>query len=438
MGRPINIGLCGLGTVGTGVVDLLKKNYTLIKQRIGKEIKITKALVRMPEKHLNKGFAPDQISNVPEFILNDPDIDIVIELIGGDSPAKEIILTALQNGKSVVTANKALLATYADEIFPAAYRAKGHFGYEASVGGGIPVIRNLRDGFPGNEISEVSGIINGTTNYILFSMTDKEETFEAALKSAQELGYAEADPALDIEGTDTAHKIAILLSLAYNGLFDFSQIHVEGITNIEPIDIEIAGEMGFTIKLIGKAAYSKQGYEGRVHPALIRNTNLLASVAGAFNAILIRGNFLGPTISYGVGAGAYPTASAVVSDIVEIGRSLTLHRSHSNHPLSCTNATLVRKNLVPISQIRSKYYLRFAVHDQVGVLAGITKILGDNDISICSMIQRAENDESKQSVPVVIFTHEAMEKNVQNALQEIDRLPFVLQPTKIIRIDSVS
>ena len=438
MNRPINIGLCGLGTVGNGVVELFRKNYDLIRKRIGRDIRIAKALEKIPENHLDKGFSPDQISDSPGFILNDPDIDIVIELIGGDTLAKEIILTALQNGKSVVTANKALLATHACDIFPAAYQANGHFGYEASVAGGIPVIRNLRDGFTGDEISEVSGIINGTANYILSSMAERGETFETALQSAQALGYAEADPTLDIEGIDAAHKVAILLSLAYNGLFDFNQIYVEGITKIEPIDTEIADEMGFAIKLIGRAMCTEQGYEGRVHPALVRKSNLMASVNGAFNALLIKGNFLGPTISYGAGAGAHPTASAVVGDIVEIGRSITLNRQHSTHPLSCTNETLVKKELISIRQIASEYYLRFTVLDQVGVLAEITRILGDNDISIRSMIQRPEHDDSKQSVPVVIFTHTAIEENIQKALREIDQLPFVRQVTRIIRIDTDS
>ena len=437
MDRPINIGLCGLGTVGGGVADLLRKNRRLIKERIGGDIRIAKVLEKIPERLADRDFEPNQISTSPDFVLDDPDIDIVIELIGGTSPAKEIILTALQNGKSVVTANKALLATHAGEIFSAAYRAKGHFGYEASVGGGIPVIRNLRDGFAGDDISEVSGIINGTANYILSSMAEKGETFESALREAQELGYAEADPTFDIEGTDTAHKVAILLSLAFNGLFDFNQIHVEGITNIEPIDIKIAKEMGFAIKLVGKAIRSERGYEGRVHPALIGNDNLLASVDGAFNALLIKGNFVGPTISYGAGAGAHPTASAVVGDIVEIGRSLVANGRHNAHPLSCTNETLVEKDLIPIGQIRSEYYLRFSVLDRAGVLAEITRVLGNNDISIRSMIQRAENGNSGRPVPVVIFTHEAVENNVRNALREIDRMPFVLQPTKTIRIDSV-
>ena len=428
MSKPVNIGLCGMGTVGTGVLELFKENYRIIKERTGSDIRITKAITLYPDQELSKGLRRDQLSTSADFILDDPDIDIVIELIGGDTIAKKIILSALEKGKSVVTANKALLAVHAEDIFTAAYKAKGLFGYEASVAGGIT----------GDEISEVSGIINGTANYILTSMSEKGETFEIALKAAQELGYAEADPTFDIEGIDAAHKVAILLNLAYNGLFDFNQIYVEGITKIEPIDIDIAAEMGFAIKLIGKAIRTEQGYEGRVHPALVRNSNLLASVKGAFNALLIKGNFLGPTISYGKGAGSHPTASAVVGDIVEIGRSLTSNWQHQSYPLSCTNETLVKKKLIPISQIKSEYYLRFTVRDEIGVLTEITKILGENNISIRSMIQRSQNGDTKESVPVVIFTHEAVEENTQNALQKIDQLSFIQQPTKIIRIDSVS
>lgn len=438
MDEKICIGLFGLGTVGAGVLKLLNENYELIKQRIGKDIYIKKAVVRNPDKYANCGLNADQISTSPDDILLDKDIDIVIELIGGDTDAKEITLKALKLGKSVVTANKALLAEHALEIFPAAYDSRGLFGYEASVAGGIPVIRNLRDGFTGDDISEVSGIINGTANYILTSMADNGEDFDTALKKAQELGFAEADPTFDIEGIDAAHKVAILLNLSFNGLFKFKDIFVEGITKIEPLDIEIAKEMGYTIKLLGKAMSTDQGYQGRVHPALIKNNNLLASVKGAFNAILIKGNFLGPTISYGAGAGAHPTASAVVGDLVEIGRNMASEQKNRRYPLSCTNETLVEKQLISIDEIVTEYYLRFTVKDQVGVLSEITKILGDNDISIRSMIQRSENGNTSNSVPIVIMTHTAKEKNIRKSLSKIDLLPFVLESTRIIRIDSVT
>lgn len=438
MKNKICIGLFGLGTVGTGVLKLFSANYNLIRQRIGSDIYIKKAVVRNPEKHLNCGLKPENITIDPDDILLDPEIDVIVELIGGDTDAKEITLKALKIGKSVVTANKALLAEHAAEIFPAAYASAGLFGYEASVAGGIPVIRNLRDGFTGDDISEVSGIINGTANYILTSMADHGEDFDTALKKAQELGFAEADPTFDIEGIDAAHKVAILLNLSFNGLFEFKDIYVEGITKIEPLDIEIAKEMGYTIKLIGKALCSDQGYQGRVHPALIKNNNLLASVKGAFNAILIKGNFLGPTISYGAGAGAYPTASAVVGDLVEIARNINSEQKNRRYPLSTTNETLEHKKLISIDEIVSEYYLRFTVKDQVGVLADITRILGENNISIRSMIQRSDNGNSNDLVPVVIITHSAVEKNIRKSLSEIDLLPFILQSTRIIRIDSVT
>jgi len=434
--KPIKIALCGIGTVGKGVLELFDKNMALIRQRIGKDIQIVKALEKDPEKIKSSGLTSDQVSDSLDFVLEDPEIDIVIELIGGDTIAKEIILRALDNGKSVVTANKALLAEHSDVIFPATYAAKGFFGFEASVAGGIPVLRNLREGFTGDEISEVSGIINGTANYILSSMTENNDDFETALAEAQKLGYAEADPTFDIEGNDTAHKVCILLNLAYNGLFDFKQIHIEGITKIEPIDIEIAREMGYTIKLLGKAISSEKGYDGRVHPSLIKNSNLLASVKGPFNALLIKGNFLGPTISYGAGAGSHPTASAVVGDIIEIGRLLANDRKHQTFPLSCTNETLVKKELISINEIETEYYLRLTVQDKAGVLAKVTKIMGDNNISIRSMIQKSENNGSAESVPVVFFTHKAKERDVQRSIKQIDQLSFIEQPTRLIRIDA--
>ena len=436
MEKPIKIALCGIGTVGKGVLELFDKNMALIRQRIGKDIQIVKALEKDPEKIKSSGLTSDQVSDSLDFVLEDPEIDIVIELIGGDTIAKEIILRALDNGKSVVTANKALLAEHSDVIFPATYAAKGFFGFEASVAGGIPVLRNLREGFTGDEISEVSGIINGTANYILSSMTENNDDFETALAEAQKLGYAEADPTFDIEGNDTAHKVCILLNLAYNGLFDFKQIHIEGITKIEPIDIEIAREMGYTIKLLGKAISSEKGYDGRVHPSLIKNNNLLASVKGPFNALLIKGNFLGPTISYGAGAGSHPTASAVVGDIIEIGRLLANDRKHQTFPLSCTNETLVKKELISINEIETEYYLRLTVQDKAGVLAKVTKIMGDNNISIRSMIQKSENNGSAESVPVVFFTHKAKERDVQRSIKQIDQLSFIEQPTRLIRIDA--
>ena len=436
MEKPIKIALCGIGTVGKGVLELFNKNMALIRQRIGKDIQIVKALEKDPEKIKTSGLTSGQVSDSLDFILEDPEIDIVIELIGGDTIAKEIILKALDNGKSVVTANKALLAEHSDVIFPATYAAKGFFGFEASVAGGIPVLRNLREGFTGDEISEVSGIINGTANYILSSMTENNDDFETALAEAQKLGYAEADPTFDIEGNDTAHKVCILLNLAYNGLFDFKQIHIEGITKIEPIDIEIAREMGYTIKLLGKAISSEKGYDGRVHPSLIKNNNLLASVKGPFNALLIKGNFLGPTISYGAGAGSHPTASAVVGDIIEIGRLLANDRKHQTFPLSCTNETLIKKELISIDEIETEYYLRLTVQDKAGVLAKVTKIMGDNNISIRSMIQKSENNGSAESVPVVFFTHKAKERDVQRSIKQIDQLSFIEQPTRLIRIDA--
>ncbi len=436
MKKKINIGIFGLGTVGKGVLELLLENRTLIEKKTGVEFNISKAVTANPNKDRGLDLSKIPVTKNPDDILMDPEIDVVLELIGGTVEAKEIVLTALKSGKSVITANKALLAEYTEEIFDSAYRSEGLLGFEASVAGGIPIIRDMKSSLCGEKIEEISGIINGTANYILSSMIEDKAEFQVALQKAQEKGYAEADPTFDIEGIDTAHKLTLLMDLAYGALFDFNEVYVEGITNLDPIDIEVAEQFGYTIKLLGKAINREQGIEGRVHPTLVPKDNIIAGVRGAFNAVLIKGNFVGQTLSYGAGAGSHPTASAVVGDLIEISRCLLKSTGALTPPLSIIQEHLVKKHLLPIEQIETEYYLRFTVLDTTGVMAKITKILGDHEISIRSMLQKGEAHAPDVPVHVIIFTHRAMERNIRGALAKINSLEFVTDKTKLIRADS--
>ncbi len=435
MKKTINIGLCGLGTVGTGVFELLTENSSLIRKRLGTDIRIAKAVTVDRYDNLGIDLSQVEISDSVESVLNDPEIDIIVELIGGCGIAKQVVLDAFQNGKSVVTANKALLAEFSEEIFKAAYRTAGFFGYEASVGGGIPIIRSIKEGFSGDRIDKFSGIVNGTSNYILSSMTNRGTDFNEALKNAQEKGYAEADPSLDIEGSDAAHKVIILMELAFNALFDFDQLYVEGITGIEPVDIETAKEFGYVIKLLGKAVNSSRGFEGRVHPALVEQGSMLASVQGAFNAISVYGNYSGHTMSYGAGAGSQPTASAVVADIIEIGRTLVNTQSDFVPPLSIEFEELVKKDILPINEIETEYYLRFSISNQADSLKEIVNRLEEKNIDVRSLIRKPIPDDSKGAESIVVFTKKAMEHDLQEALENIKDLSFIQHPTNLIRID---
>ncbi len=433
MMKQLNIGLFGLGTVGQGVIEQLGENQALIKTRAGLKIQISKAVTQNPDKKRRVDLSGIAVSGDPAFILDDPSIDLVLELIGGTKEAKEIVLSALEKGKSVVTANKALLAEEAGEIFQKAYQSKGLFGFEASVAGGIPILRDLREGFSGERITAISGIINGTANYILTQMSKENKDFATALKEAQEAGYAEADPTFDIEGVDTAHKLLILMKLAFNGLFNFADLYIEGITNIEPIDIEVAQEFGFVIKLLGTARAQAGAYEGRVHPCLVEAESMLGNVNGAFNAVEVFGNFVGHTLAYGSGAGSHPTSSAVVGDIISIARQLKVAGQAVIPPLSADLNQLRPLPILPMEQVICPFYLRFTVADRVGVLAEITRILGAEGISIGSMLQK-ERSSSQGPVPVIIFTHKAKEEAIRRSLKKIDHLEFIAESTKVIRL----
>ena len=431
--KKINVGIVGFGTVGTGTAKILIENSLLIEERVGIPIVVKKIADHDIEKEREINVDPAILTKDANEILNDPEIDIVVELIGGYGYAKEFILKAIDKGKHVVTANKALLAVHGDEIFRAAYRKGVDIGFEASVGGGIPIIRALKEGLVANRIESIYGIVNGTTNYILTKMTAEGKKFGDVLKKAQEKGYAEADPTFDVEGVDAAHKLAVLISLAYGVRIRFEDIYTEGISKITPLDIDFAREFGYRIKLLAITKDDKGKIEARVHPTMLKESAMLANVDGVFNAIYVTGDAVGSTMFYGRGAGMMPTGSAVVSDIADIARNI-IKKSHQRvPPLGCSEGCIKDAKVKDISETVNHYYIRFSAMDKPGVLSKISGILGENNISISSMIQKGR--QVGGSVPIVMMTHEAKEKDVRKALDEIDRLPVVHEKTVFIRIE---
>ena len=431
--KKINVGIVGFGTVGTGTAKILIENSLLIEERVGIPIVVKTIADHDIEKEREINVDPAILTKDANEILNDPEIDIVVELIGGYGYAKEFILKAIDKGKHVVTANKALLAVHGDEIFRAAYRKGVDIGFEASVGGGIPIIRALKEGLVANRIESIYGIVNGTTNYILTKMTAEGKKFGDVLKKAQEKGYAEADPTFDVEGVDAAHKLAVLISLAYGVRIRFEDIYTEGISKITPLDIEFAREFGYRIKLLAITKDDRGKIEARVHPTMLKESAMLANVDGVFNAIYVTGDAVGSTMFYGRGAGMMPTGSAVVSDIADIARNI-IKKSHQRvPPLGCSEGCIKDAKVKDISETVNHYYIRFSAMDKPGVLSKISGILGENNISISSMIQKGR--QVGGSVPIVMMTHEAKEKDVRKALDEIDRLPVVHEKTVFIRIE---
>lgn len=431
--EKVYIGLIGFGTVGTGVVRILQEKAKLLEERLGFSL----ILKRIADINITRDrgikVSPAILTTNVADIIEDPEISIVIELIGGLEPARTIILQAMAKGKHVVTANKALLAVHGLEIFKAAEEYGVDLGFEGSVGGGIPIIRALKEGLVANKIQVIFGILNGTSNYILSEMTARNLKFEEVLKKAQELGYAEADPTLDIQGIDTAHKLSILISLAYGVQVKLEDIYTEGITSIAPMDVEYAKELGYHIKLLAIAKSDGGPIEARVHPTLLPADHLLSTVSGPFNAIFVKGDAVGSTLFYGPGAGMMPTASAVVSDLVDLSRSLRLGINRRVPLLSYQRPYLREGDIKSIENVTCSYYLRFTVVDRPGVLSRISGILGDLDISIASVIQKGRRAE--KAVPIYIVTHEAREKNMQKALQVIDRLPIIVDKTVYMRIE---
>ncbi len=432
----INIGLIGLGTVGTGLVKILQENGKVLEKRLG----VPMVLKRIADQDVTRDrgikINPALLTTQVSEIIDDPEVSIVVELIGGLEPARTILLQAIGRGKSVVTANKALLAVHGAEIFKAADEAGVDLGFEGSVGGGIPIIRSLKEGLVANRIQILFGILNGTSNYILTEMTQKGLKFSEVLKKAQELGFAEADPTLDVGGMDTAHKLCILLSLAYGIQVPLEDIYTEGITGITPMDIEYAKELGYQIKLLAIAKSDGGPVEARVHPTLLPADHLLSTVGGPFNAIFVKGDAVGSTLFYGAGAGMMPTGSAVVSDLVDICRNIRMGVHQRVPLLSYQREHLREAEIKPIQDISAPYYLRFTVVDKPGVLSRISGILGDLDISILSVIQKGRK--SEKAVFIYMVTHEAREKNMRKALQVIDQLPVIVDQTVFIRIEDPS
>ncbi|RKX61238.1 MAG: homoserine dehydrogenase [Thermodesulfobacteriota bacterium] len=429
--KEIKIALLGLGTVGLGVYELLEKNGDFIKEKLGVKPIIKKILVKNINKKRDIKVDKNKLTTNINEILEDKEISIVCELIGGIEPAKDYVLRCLKKGKEVVTANKAILAQYGDEIWKEASKQKRFIGFEASVGGGIPIIKTLKEALIGNQINSIIGIVNGTTNYILTRMLENEMSFKEALKEAKKKGYAESDPTLDINGMDSAHKISILASLAFGFYIPISQVYVEGIENIDPMDLRFAKDFGYIIKLLAFARKVKDKIEVRVHPTLIPQDHVLASVRLNYNALYISGDFVGDILLYGLGAGGKPTASAVVSDIVDaIEYSYLKKEPFIKYPFTLKN---IYYKIKPIEEIEFRYYFRFSAIDKPGVLSKISGILGKYKISIASVVQIGRH-KKRGSVPVVMLTHETKEKQVIKALKEIDELDVVTAPTKKLRI----
>jgi homoserine dehydrogenase len=434
--KPIHVGLLGLGTVGGGTLTVLRRNAEEISRRAGREIRVVRAAVRNLAKA--KKLAGDlPLTTNPFDVVDDPAIDIVVELIGGLEPARELVMQAIANGKHVVTANKHLVAKHGNEIFAAA-QAKGVMvAFEAAVAGGIPIIKALREGLTANRIEWLAGIINGTSNFILTEMRDKGAAFADVLKQAQELGYAEADPTFDIEGIDAAHKLTILSAIAFGIPMQFDRAYTEGISKLTREDVQYAEELGYRIKLLGIARRAEAGIELRVHPTLIPERRLIANVDGAMNAVLVKGDAVGPTLYYGAGAGAEPTASAVVADLVDVTRLHTADPHHRVPHLAFQPDQLADTPILPMDEVRTAYYLRLRAFDRPGVLADITRILADSDISIDAMVQK-EPAEGEEQVNIILLTHVTVEKNVNAAIARIEALDSVAGKVMRIRLEELS
>ncbi len=428
--KKIGLGLFGLGTVGSGIVKILKSEAKAIEEKTGLRISVRKICVRSLSKKRHVSVRRSLLTTQAKEVIEDPTVDIVVELMGGIHPAKEILLKSMQEGKQVVTANKALLAEQGDEVYRNASRLSRQIGIEASVCGGIPIVKALREGFASNNVSHFLGIVNGTCNYILSAMSGRGIDFQSALKEAQAKGYAESNPALDIDGTDSAHKLAVLARLAFRSSIPFRAISVEGIRHLSVPDIAYAIELGYAVKLLAIGKKTKKGLELRVHPTLLPLDHPLAAVRGVYNAVFVQTDQAGDQLFYGRGAGMMPTASAVMSDVIDISRKIATHSAYRSAEMK----PFKRLGVLPIDFAVSKYYLRFQVADRPGVLGRIAQALGDNQISILSVHQKEPH--SPGSVPVVILTYQASEKNIRKALRTIDGRSEVREKTRVIRVES--
>lgn len=435
--KPINVGLLGIGTVGGGTFTVLTRNQEEISRRAGRPIRIVKVADRNIELAKKVTHGSVEVTNDAFSVVSDPNVDIVVELIGGSTIAKELVLKAIENGKHVVTANKALLALHGNEIFAAAQQKGVIVAFEAAVAGGIPIIKAVREGLSANRIEWIAGIINGTTNFILSEMREKGLAFNDVLKEAQRLGYAEADPTFDVEGIDAAHKLMILAGVGFGIPMQFDKAYTEGITKLTREDIKYAEELGYRVKLLGITKRTEQGVELRVHPTLIPEKRLIANVNGAMNAVVVKGDAVGPTLYYGAGAGAEPTASAVVADLVDVTRMHTADPHQRVPHLAFQPDQLSDLPILPMSEVRSAYYLRLRAMDKPGVLADVTKILGDRDISIDAMMQK-EPAENETEADIIILTHITVEKNADAAIAAIEALPAVAGKVTRIRMEELS
>ena len=429
--KPIQVGLLGLGVVGGGTIEVLRRNREEIARRAGREIRITHATARDITKP--RAFSLDGIELIAdaEKLVTHPDIEIVCELVGGDTLTKALVLKAIQNGKHVVTANKALLAIHGTEIFAAAQKHKVMVAFEAAVAGGVPIIKALREGLTANRIEWIAGIINGTSNFILSEMRSRGATFDSVLKEAQAKGYAEADPTFDIEGIDAAHKLTILSAIAFGIPVQFDKAYTEGISKLTDKDIKYAEQLGYRIKLLGITRWTTAGIELRVHPTLIPEKRLIANVEGVMNAILVKGDAVGATLYYGRGAGAEATASAVIADLVDVTRMLTSDPEHRVPHLAFQPDQLRDTPILPITKVETAYYLRLSVFDKPGVMADVTRILADSHISIDAMLQK-EAEEGEDLVDVIILTHRCIEENANVAIAKIEGL--ATSSAKVVRI----
>ena len=432
--KQLNVGLLGIGTVGGGTYNVLMRNAAEITRRTGCEIKVVHVADRNLDHAKTLTAGNVAVTDDAFAVVNNPEVDVVVELIGGYTISKELVLKAISNGKHVVTANKALIALHGNEIFQAATKAGVMVAYEAAVAGGIPIIKALREGLGANKVEWVAGIINGTTNFILTEMREKGLAFSDVLGEAQRLGYAEADPTFDVEGIDAAHKLTIMSAIAFGMPMKFEQAYTEGITKLQQTDIKYAEELGYRVKLLGITKRSENGVELRVHPTLIPEKRLIANVNGAMNAVVVKGDAVGPTLYYGAGAGAEPTASAVVADLMDVAR--LSHSKEARVPyLGFQNE--IDLAILPISEINSAYYCRLRASDKPGVLAAVTKILADRNISIDAMLQKEPADNETEA-DIVILTHITLEKNMDGAIQEIEAHPAIVGQVVKIRMEELS
>lgn len=432
--KPVKVGICGLGTVGSGTFNVISRNQRDINARAGCDIIISQIGARRDNPNCDTQDTP--VSRDIFDVVRNPEIDIVVELIGGTSVAKDLVLEAIANGKHVVTANKALIAEHGNEIFHQAKIAGVTVAFEAAVAGGIPIIKSIREGLSANKIEWLAGIINGTGNFILTEMRDKGRAFADVLKEAQELGYAEADPTFDVEGIDAAHKLVILASIAFGMPLQFDKVFTEGITKITAEDVSYAQELGYRIKHLGIARRSEQGVELRVHPTLVSEKQLIANVDGVMNAVMVKGDAVGPTLYYGAGAGAEPTASAVVADVVDLARTLTADPEHRVPHLGFQPDGLSDLTVLPMSDVSTGYYVRMNAVDKPGVLSTISQILSDAGVSIEALIQK-EQPANADTVPIILLTNRAREQHLENAIEKIQSLPTVLGEVTHIRVESL-